>query len=261
MNDVLKLLKSHRSIRRYKDQPIPDDLLNQILDAARQAPTSSNLQTYSIIVVRDQQKKQELARLCGNQVWVEKCPVFLAMCPDLNRLERVCMMRQHQFQDQYIEISMVSIVDTALVAQNIAVACESLGIGICMIGAIRNNPEEVSKLLKLPERVFPLMGMCLGYPDHEPMIKPRLPLEAIVHHEEYDESRYESLIKEYDETLRATGLYEGTNRKINSPQFAPVPDDDYSWSEHSSRRAASTDPKTLRVHLRQFLQSKRIGLE
>jgi nitroreductase len=256
MHNILNLLKSHRSIRKYKDQPIPDELLNDILTSARQAPTSSNLQAYSIIVVKNQEKKKRLAELCGNQKWVKQCPVFIAMCPDLYRLEKVCWSRKYEINNKYIELFIVAVVDTALVAQNILVAAESSGLGVCMIGGIRNNPDGVCELLKLPQKVFPLMGICLGYPDQEGMVKPRMLSEMVVHHEEYNDNNFESLLAEYDKIIQATGLYRGPNRKVASPDGREIPDDFYSWSEHSSRRAASKDLKALRAHLKEFLDKR-----
>ncbi len=261
MDNIFKLLSSHRSIRKYKPDPISDELLNNILNSARQAPTSSNLQAYSIIVVRDPIKKKVLSTLCGDQPWVERCPVFLAICPDLYRLDKVARMRDYSMNDKYIEIFIVAVVDAALVAQNILVAAEASGLGVCMIGGIRNNPDEVSKVLKLPEKVFPLMGICLGYPDHDPMVKPRMLPELIIHQEEYNDSNFENLIIEYDNIIRATGLYDGPGRKIKSPEFPILPDDDYGWSEHSSRRIASSDLKVLRAHMRKFLDSRGFKFE
>jgi nitroreductase len=261
MPDIFKILSSHRSIRKYKDKPIPDDLLNKILTSARQAPTSSNLQAYSIIVVRDKEKKKTLAHLCGDQHWVESCPVFLAICPDLHRLQKVCELRNYQANDKHMEIFMVAVVDAALMAQNIAVAAEASGLGICMIGGIRNNPDQVCKLLTLPQKVFPLMGMCLGYPDHDPMIKPRLPGEAVIHREYYNDDDFERILAEYDKTIKATGLYKGPRRKVPSPDGREIPDDEYSWSEHTSRRMASQNPKTLRAHMKKFLLDRGFRME
>lgn len=260
MNDIFKILSSHRSIRKYKSEPIPDDLLNDILTSARQAPTSSNLQAYSIIVVKDSEKKKTLAHLCGDQPWVESCPVFLAICPDLYRLQQVCELRNYQSNDQYIEIFIVAVVDAALVAQNITVAAEASGLGICMIGGIRNNPDKVCELLRLPEKVFPLMGMCLGWPDHKPMIKPRLPEKLVVHHEQYDDGNFDELILEYDKLMKSTGLYDGPRRKIKSLN-GNENSDDYSWSEHVSRRMASNEAGTLREHMKKFLLDTNFGLK
>jgi len=261
MKDILALLKSHRSIRRYKPDSIPDDLLDGILDAARQAPTSSNVQAYSIIVIKDQEKKKQLAHFCGDQSYVASCPVFLAICPDLYRLEMICKARNYEINDRYIETFMVAVVDSALVAENILVAAEGSGLGVCMIGAIRNNPNDVCKLLKLPEKVFPLMGMCLGYPDQEPMVKPRLPHNLAIHQEEYSHDNFAELLREYDELIKATGLYDGPRRKAPSPDGREVPDDDYSWSEHTSRRMASVNPKALRVHLKKFLTDRKFNFD
>lgn len=253
MPDIFKILGSHRSIRKYKNQPIADDLLDKILTSARQAPTSANLQAYSIIVIKDNEKKKKLAHLCGDQSWVESCPVFLAVCPDLHRLDKVCGQRDYQFNDRYIEIFMVAVVDAALVAQNIVVGAEASGLGICMIGGIRNNPDQVCELLKLPERVFPLMGICLGWPDHDPILKPRLPSEAVIHYEEYNDSELMTFLDQYDKDIKSTGLYDGPRRKVPSPDDRETPEEEYSWTEHTSRRLASQNPKMLRSHMREFL--------
>ncbi len=261
MQEIFALLKSHRSIRKYKPEPIPDDLLENILTSARQAPTSSNIQAYSIIVVKDKEKKSKLARYCGDQPWVTSCPVFLVVCPDLYRLDQMCGMRKYQINDKYIETFLLAVVDSALVAQNILVASEASGLGVCMIGGIRDNPDQVCELLKLPEKVFPLMGICLGWPDQEPMVKPRLPEPAVVHREEYNHSEFDRLIAEYDSLIKATGLYDGPRRKVQLPDGREISDDHYSWSEHTSRRMTTTDPKALRSHMRQFLIDRKFPLE
>jgi nitroreductase len=214
MHDIFTLLRNHRSIRKFKPEQIPDKLLDNILNSARQAPTSSNLQAYSMVVVKDQAKKQTLAHLCGDQPWVASCPTFVVMCPDLHRIERACQMRGYKFNDKYIDLFIIAVVDAALVAQNILVAAEANGLGVCMIGSIRINPDQVCELLKLPDKVFPLVGMCLGYPDQEPIIKPRFQSEIVIHHEEYNDVNFESLIAEYDKIVMATGLYDGPGRKV-----------------------------------------------
>jgi len=266
MNETLKTMAAHASVRKYKKQDIPKELLSEILDSARQAPTSSNLQAYSIIVIRDPQKKEELAKLCGNQVWIKNCPVFLVMCPDLCRLERICKYRGYDFHDEYIELFVVATVDAALVAQNILLAAESCGLGGVMIGGIRNNPAEVSALLELPDKVYPLMGICLGWPDTQPMIKPRLQHEIVIQYERYDDAELLRKLQTYDTLIRKTGrqdptdLYDGPNRKVPSPDGREIPDENYSWTEHAARRLASTDPKVTRAHLRAFLESKKFRL-
>jgi FMN reductase [NAD(P)H] len=261
MNETLKLMAAHASVRKYKDQDIPSEILNQIITAARQAPTSSNLQAYSIIIVKDKNKKEKLAGYCGNQVWIKNCPVFLAICPDLHRLDRVCQYRDYQIQDKYIELLLVAAVDAALVAQNILLGAQSLGLGGVMIGAIRNNPAPVCELLNLPVKVFPLVGICLGYPDTKPMIKPRFQPELVIHHEQYDDSRFIELIKDYDMFVKSTGLYEGPRRKVAPIDSREIPDEEYSWTEHTARRVGSDKPSVTRAHMREFLQARQFGLE
>jgi hypothetical protein len=147
------------------------------------------------------------------------------------------------------------------VAQNILLGAESCGLGGVMIGGIRNNPEDVSKLLELPDKVYPLMGMCLGWPDQDPMVKPRLMPEIVIHREKYDDGKLDSYLDKYEKIIQATGLYDGPRRKVKSPTGKEVPDEAYSWCEHTSRRLASTAPNVIRDHLRKYLLDKKFGLE
>jgi len=261
MNETIKIMSSHRSIRKYKQQAIPDDLLNEILNVARQASTSSNLQAYSIIVVKDQVKKSELAEVCIKQPWIAKCPVFLVICPDLRRLEKIARRQGYQSNDEPIEMFIVATVDAALIAQNILLAAESCDLGGVMIGSIRNAPVRICEMLELPDKIYPLMGICLGYPDHEPMIKPRLQPEIVIHHEKYDDNRLDEYLDKYDQLIKATGLYEGPNRKVPSPTGKEIPDEKYSWCEHTARRLASIDPIAIRAHMKQFLLDRKFGLK
>jgi len=257
---VLATMGAHASVRKYKDKDIPDDLLGRILTAARQAPTSSNLQAYSILVIRDKAKKKELARLCGDQVWVERCPVFLAICPDIHRLELVCSYRNYTIKADYIELLITAIVDSALVAQNILLGAQSCGLGGVMIGGVRNHPYEIWQTLELPEKVFVLMGLCLGWPDTKPMKKPRLPEEIVIHREKYNKGDIFPLLERYDREIRSTGIYDGPGRKMPALDGRRVDEQDYSWTEHTARRLASVEPSLLRPHMRAFLEKIGFGL-
>jgi FMN reductase (NADPH) len=259
--ETFNILSSHRSIRKFKPDPIREDIITKIINSARQAPTTSNLQAYSIIIVKNPKKKKALAHLAGDQPWVEACPVFLVICPDLHRLKQVCQMHNYEINDKYIEDFIVAVVDASLVAQNILVAAEAVGLGVCIIGGIRRSPDEVSDLLKLPERVFPLMGICLGYPDQNGVVKPRLPEEVVVFSEEYGIPDIERFIDLYDGQIKLLGLYDGPRRKIQSPDGRNTPDEDYGWSENSARRIAAIDPKLHRSHMRAFLEKQGFKLE
>ncbi|MBS13896.1 MAG: hypothetical protein CME19_20165 [Gemmatimonadetes bacterium] len=187
-NPTTDLLLSHRSVRRYTDQPLPDGLLEELIACGQKASTSSNLQAYSIIHVTDPDRKAKMVELCADQLQIEQSAAFLAVCADLHRDRLAFDMHDgERFDDAYIEAVMIAAVDAALVMQNISIAAESHGLGICMIGAIRNNPIQVGELLELPDHVFAVSGLCIGYPDpeHPTTIKPRLPQAAILHRDRY----------------------------------------------------------------------------
>lgn len=252
-NSVLDVIHAHGSVRAYKPDPVPEALLETIVGAAQRASTSSNLQTYSVIAVTDAAKRARLAELCGNQAHVAQAPLFLAWCADLARLERVCALRGYTQVTEYVENFLVAALDAVIAAQNAALAAESLGLGICYIGSIRNNPREVIELLGLPRLVFPVVGMTVGYPEKPPHLRPRLALEAILHRERYNTDPDRAL-QEYDRVMAATGIY--------SQRQVPVPGklgemEDYGWLEHSARRVS----QPTRTHLRQVLEEQGFALK
>lgn len=198
---VTETMRKHVSIRHYTDEPIPDEMLREILNSARRgAPTSSNTQAYSIMVVRDPEKKKQLAVLAGNQKQVETCPVFLLICADIHRMEQAANMHGKTL-GRNLESFLVSSVDAALVGMTIATAAESFGLGHVMIGGMRNHPKKAGELLGLPDGVYGVFGMCLGFPDEDAPQKPRMPEDLIIHYETYDDSKTEDLLKQYDEEL------------------------------------------------------------
>jgi nitroreductase len=201
-NSTFELLRSHRSIRKFKDQAVGDELLAQILQAGQSAATSSFLQGATVIRVSNPDSRQKLAAYAGNQPYVASAPEFLVFCADLRRAGNCCERHGKTFSGEYTEHFIIATVDAALMAQNTVVAAESAGLGICYIGGLRNNPREVSDLLKLPVGVYPVFGLCLGYPDQNPEVKPRLPLSVIVKNEVYDDSADAAVIENYDEQVR-----------------------------------------------------------
>jgi nitroreductase len=201
-NATIDLLRSHRSIRKFKNQPVTEQVLEQILLAGQSAATSSFLQGATVIRVRNPDSRQKLAVYAGNQPYVASAPEFLVFCADLRRAGNCCAAYGKSFSGEYTEHFIIATVDAALMAQNAVVAAESLGLGICYIGGIRNNPREVSALLQLPQGVYPVFGLCLGYPDQDPEVKPRLPLSVIVKNEVYDDSGDQPDVAAYDEQVR-----------------------------------------------------------
>jgi len=248
MNEVIALLKNHRSIRKYSDRQVGREQVEEIVSAAQMASSSSNVQAYSVIAVTEQAGKDKLAELCGNQGYISECPVFLVWCADLSRLKAAAERHLPAGAETYessVENFIVATVDAALAAQNGAVAAESMGLGIVYIGGIRNRSQEVAELLGLPELVYPVFGMCVGYPDQEPGVRPRLPLEAVLHWEGYNAERSESGVRAYDETM-VKYLRERTGGAKDTP-----------WSVLMAEKLA----QPARLHMREFLRRRGFGLK
>jgi nitroreductase len=202
MNPVMQLLLSHRSIRKYTDQPVADELIADIVHCGQAAATSSNVQATTVIRIRNAKTRREIARLAGDQAYVTTAGAFLMFCADLNRSRRACEMQGGDFMPGMTEQFIIATIDVALFAQNCAIAAESAGLGICYIGGIRNDPARVTKLLDLPDQVYPVFGFCLGYPAQDPEVKPRLPLSVVLKEERYADGGDPDGIRFYDETLR-----------------------------------------------------------
>ncbi|MDU6388407.1 MULTISPECIES: oxygen-insensitive NADPH nitroreductase [unclassified Pantoea] len=181
MTPTIDLLCSHRSIRAFTDQAISAEQREAIIAAAQSASTSSFLQCSSIIRITDTALRQQLVTLTGGQQWVADAAEFWVFCADFNRHLQICPDAQLGRAEQLL----LGCVDTALMAQNAMVAAESLGLGGVFIGGIRNNIAQVTELLGLPKFVLPLFGFCIGYPDAEPAVKPRLPQAMLVHENRY----------------------------------------------------------------------------
>lgn len=194
--DEIGGLLAHRSVRRFADQPIPDSMVQGLVAAAQSAATSSNLQSWSVISVNDPEKRAALAEACGNQKQVVTAPVFFAFLADLHRLSSYAGEVPSGLDT--IEMYTVAVIDAALAAERMVCAAEALGFGICYIGGLRNQPETVKELLRLPERVAPVFGLCIGVPAEtaHAEIKPRLAQDQVWFQDTYGESLDPS---EYDE--------------------------------------------------------------
>ena len=250
---TIELMYRHGSVRHYKPDSVPTEMVETIVAAAQRSSTSSNLQMTSVVAVTDAAKRGRLAELCGNQSHIAVAPVFMAWCADLYRLDRVCELRGHQQVAEYVENFLLATVDAAIAAQTAALAAESLGLGICYIGSIRNNPQAVIELLALPRFVFPVTGMTLGWPAAAPRIRPRLPTQAVLHWETYNCDQDQAL-RDYDRVMIETGIYEG--RQVPVPG-QPGPVEDYGWLEHSARRVS----QPTRTFLRKVLMSQGFELK
>lgn len=247
MNEVIAQLKKHRSIRKYSEKPVSREQIEEIVEAAQWASSSSNVQAYSVIAVTDRERKDKLKELCGQQAYISECPVFLVWCGDLSRLKSAAErhLPDRETYEDTTENLIVATVDAALAAQNAAVAAESLGLGIVYIGGIRNRSEEVAELLGLPELVYPVFGMCVGYSDQEPGQRPRLPQQAVLHWNGYDPESSEKGVEQYDEVM-VKYLRERTGGAKDTP-----------WSVLMAEKLA----QPARLHMREFLEKRGFGFK
>ena len=205
-NETMDVLLSHRSVRGFLSDPLPSGTLEALVAAAQSASTSSNVQAWTVIAIENPETKAALAKVANGQKHIEDCPLMLVWCADLSRTKK--MGERHNYPTDataYLESFVVSVVDAALAAQNATVAAESFGLGMVYIGALRNNPEEVARILKLPPNVVAAFGMCVGRPDptRPAHVKPRLPQRVVMHREHYDASLPQEALDSYDATLSA----------------------------------------------------------
>lgn len=184
---VIQQIHNHRSIRKYKSDPIPEELLHEILEAGIRTSSSGNMQTYSIIATRDPKLRAELLEPHLNQEMVVHAPVFLTFCADFNRMRRWVKLNQAADNFDNFFSFMIAAIDAILVSQTVALAAESRGLGLCFLGSTLANADLIGKVLKLPANVVPVTGFSLGYPDEQPDLRDRLPFSGLIHWETYQD--------------------------------------------------------------------------
>lgn len=206
-NETLDVLLAHRSVRRFLPDPLTPGTLETLVAAAQSAPSSSNLQAWSVVAVKDPARKSRLATLAADQAFIRQAPLFLVWLVDHQKLRSIAKAQGREAEAlDYVESLVLGAVDTALAAQNATVALESLGLGATYVGAIRNKPLDVAAELGLPEHIFPLFGLAVGRPDPQAAtgVKPRLPPEAVLFHERYAWGPEQTAaLAAYDPRLRA----------------------------------------------------------
>ena len=250
-NTTLPLLLVHKSVRHFQPKSLPVGTLELLGAAAQSAASSSNLQAWSVVAVQDPKRKAEAAALCGDQDFIRQAPLFLVFCADLARLKSASMREDLPGAAlDYTEMFLTAAIDTALAAQNAAVAAENLGLGICYVGSARNHPRELAALLGLPQRVIALFGLAVGWPveSETTTVKPRLPQPGMIHCESYDADASDQATTNYNETMR--GFYESQKMNIEGD-----------WSKHSAKRVAGPESLMGRETLREILEERGFGMK
>jgi len=243
--EILEPLLAHRSVRAYLPNPLPPHALDLIIAAAQSAPTSSNLQAWSVVAVEEPARKARLAGLCRDQRHIHEAPLFLVWIADLSRLRRLADRNGIPASGlDYLESFLVAVIDATLAAQNAVVAAESLGLGTVCIGAIRNESVKVAAELDLPTEAFPVFGLVVGHPDPArpaAEVKPRLPQSEILHRETYRFASEEAAFTEYDAVLGA----------FQASQKLPIT----GWTRQATKRASDVSALGSRVHLAKAIAS------
>lgn len=229
MNDVIALLKNHRTYRNFAENyELTDEELEAILSASRQAPSWMNGQAYSIIVVKDKALREKLVAINPTNPHMLHSSVFLLFVADLKRTQMVAQKEQVAYEiTDSLNPLIIATTDASLALQNAVIATEALGLGSVIVGSVRNQIEAVSKLFNLPDYVYPVAGLSIGKPTVEMQIKPRLPKQAVIHYDTYKEYDYQ-LIEDYDKTMKKFG--EARETKLWTKKFA----DYYSVSSDKS---------------------------
>lgn len=202
MNPVIEQMLKHRSIRKYQDRTVPGDLLERVLQAGIQASSSGNMQAYSIIVTRDRELREKLYKPHFEQSMVLEAPVFVTFCADFHRMRRWLALSGAPDNFDNLFSFMVASIDAILVSQNVALAAESEGLGICYLGTTLASCGEIAKILDCPPGVVPVVGFSLGYPDEAPADRKRLPFDALVHPEIYRTRPDSEILETYEERER-----------------------------------------------------------
>lgn len=217
MNETIQTQLAHRSIRKFKQEAISQDIINTLVDVAQHTSTSNFRQNYSIISITDETKKQQIATICDQNYVAESGHLFIVV---LDQYRNYTIARDKGVDTSVLETTdrfLAASMDCALLTQNMVVAAESLGLGAVILGSILNDSKAIIEMLELPEYTFPILGLAIGYPDQEPQLKPRLPREFV--HFENTYIKFEDInneLSEYNETVQTYYDLRNSNQRVDS---------------------------------------------
>lgn len=239
--ETLAGMAGRASVRRFRPEPPPPALIRTLAAVALSAPTKSDLQQRDIVVVTDPALRAALDRCCGTQDWLSGAPLLLVFLGNHRRQRRLHEMRGHPFVNDHLDAFFNAAVDAAVALSAFVTAAEAAGLGCCPVSAIRNQPAEAARLLGLPDRVFPVAGLAVGWPDAPPKLAPRLPLSATLHENRFDESAEAAAVAAYD----ARRSYAVQRDPARFGEAA-----DYGWSEDKARQYAAPERAGFGAYVR-----------
>jgi FMN reductase [NAD(P)H] len=248
-NDLIGRVLSRKTVRRYSDRMPAEELLDLLVACALSASAKSDFQQASILRVRDSEKRAAIGRLFPAMPWIGIAPVFFVLLGDARRLQRIGEMRGKRVENGTLEGFFNASIDAALAMQTMILCAESVGLGVCPISVIRNEVDKVAAILGLPDLVFPVAGLCLGYPKGEGYVSLRLPRGVTTHSDSYDDSALDAGIDDYDRRRNALHAIPKEQQRSNA-EFGEAAF--YGWSEDKARQAAKAEgaafPPYLRSH-------------
>ena len=233
----LRQVLTRRTQRRYDSRPVPEALVRLLLAAAFSASSKSDYQQASVIWVQNRGRRDRIAALFPDMPWIGTAPVFLVFLGDARRLDRIGELRGHREDNGTMEGFFNATVDAALALQTCILAAETVGLGTCPISVLRNKIAEVADILALPDKVFPVAGLCLGYPSQAGFISMRLPFQATVHIDTYSDSQLAEAVDGYDR--RRDARHSIKDRQRDPQRFGVA--EFYGWSEDKARQAAAVE--------------------
>ncbi|MDD3685943.1 MAG: nitroreductase family protein [Bacteroidales bacterium] len=222
---MVREIFEHRSIRKYQDTAIPEEVMNSVLQAAIRASNTGNMQVYSIVVTTDQQIKDAMAPAHFNQPMAKQAPAILTFCADFNRFNKWCRQRNAEpGYDNFLSF-LTAAIDAIIAAQNACIEAESHGLGICYLGTAIYNPDKIIEILNLPKGVVPVTAVTMGYPADIPELTDRLPMEAVVHYEKYhdfDEATINSIYAEKESREDSKQFVKENNKESLAQVFTDI---------------------------------------
>jgi nitroreductase/FMN reductase [NAD(P)H] len=244
---VLEQLLSRRSLRAYRDEPVPEALIEMLVACAQSAPTKSNLQQYSIILVQDPAVRKKLAPWCPRTRILETVPALLVFCADMRRNQRIGEFRGRKHVNNNMDTFLNATVDASLAMGFFVVAAEAAGLGCAPLSSLRDHMYGVADVLGLPDGVFPVAGVMCGWPAAEGYVNQRLPQSVALHRDRYDDTNLEAEIAAYDRTrdsiFPVPPERQGKRELYGAAGF-------YGWSEHISRQLSVPERPEFRAFLK-----------
>lgn len=245
--DELVHAAAHRSDRAFSDRPVPESWMQTLLACALSAPSKSDLQQVAVIRVEDPGRRAAIAELVPSLDWLPSAPVLLMFCGDSRRIRRICELRGRPFANDHLDAMFNASVDAALVMMNFIRVARAAGLGCCPLSMVRDRAEDLSRLLELPEGVFPVAGMAVGFPAREAPMSPRLPLSLTIHRDRYDDGDLEAAVDAYDSRRSAVQPI-AAEKQRDKDRFGVQ--DRYGWSEDKARQVARPAREDFGAYLR-----------